>query len=530
MKTGRCSSLAKDENTIRVRFAPSPTGHLHVGGARTALYNYLYARKTGGKFILRIEDTDAERSTTASFAGIIRGMRWLRLEWDEGPLIGGDYGPYVQSGRGVLYHTEAKKLVDAGKAYYCFCAPERLEAMKFEMKQKKLPPKYDGACRDLSQEEVLERLQKGERHVIRFRMPLEGEVFFRDIIRGEFSFENENLDDFVLIKSDGKPTYNFAVVVDDAHMKISHVIRGDDHLSNTPRQVHLYHALEYKVPKFAHLPMILGSDHTRLSKRHGATSVEYYKEKHYLADGFINYLALLGWAFDGKREIFTRKALIDKFSLKKVSTNPAVFDNDKMEWVNGEHMKMLPDVSKAVLVWETLSEEGLVPGEFEVDINMPVDLKLVAGNEPLREGEEKLPDIPDEAEFHRLAMIIHIYGNRLKLLKDIPDQLGYLYTDEYRVDEEAVRTHLMRAEVPERMTKLASSFRSLKYFDRESVEKTLRDLAFELEIEAGELIHPCRVALTGRTVSPDIFWIIILMGKEKTVERLEKASKLFTGI
>lgn len=522
--------MKKDQNGIRVRFAPSPTGHLHVGGARTALYNYLYARRTGGKFILRIEDTDAERSTEESYAGIIRGMKWLRLDWDEGPQAGGEYGPYTQSGRGVLYHTEAKKLIDSGEAYYCFCTPERLGAMKMEMKEKKLPPKYDGKCRNIPPEEVLENLQKGLPHVIRFRMPSGGETFFRDIIRGEFTFENSNLDDFVLIKSDGKPTYNFAVVVDDAHMKISHVIRGDDHLSNTPRQVRLYQALDYGIPKFAHLPMILGSDQTRLSKRHGATSVDYYRKQHYLVDGFINYLALLGWAYDGKRELFTRKMLIKNFSLKKVSKNPAVFDHDKMEWINAEHMKQLPLIRKAAMVWEVLNQEGLFPSEFEVDITMPVDLKVVPSGESSGGEEENSGQIPSETEFKRLVAIVKVMGNRLKLLKDVPSLLGYFYTDDYREDEEALRKHLLRAEVPERMNALASAYKDLKYFDRESVETTLRDLAFEKGIEAGELIHPCRVALTGKTVSPDIFWVIVLLGKEKTVERLERAAGLYGKI
>ncbi len=324
-------------DTVRVRFAPSPTGHLHVGGARTALYNYLYARKRGGVFILRIEDTDAARSTRESYDGILRGLRWLGLEWDEGPDVGGDYGPYIQSARSVLYHSESKRLLDEGKAYYCFCTPEDLEEMKLEAQEKKLPPKYDGRCRLLDREEIDRRLAEGVPSVIRFKMPSDGEIRFRDIVRDEFTFSNSELDDFVLIKSDNNPTYNFAVVVDDAHMKISHVIRGDDHISNTPRQVHLYLALGYRIPKFAHLPMILGDDRTRLSKRHGATSIDYYRENHYIPDAIVNYLALLGWSLDGKRELFTKNALIEHFSLKKVSKNPAMFDTDKMEWVNAEH-------------------------------------------------------------------------------------------------------------------------------------------------------------------------------------------------
>jgi glutamyl-tRNA synthetase len=518
----RIDILNKNSN-IRVRFAPSPTGHLHVGGARTALYNYLYARMTGGSFILRIEDTDAERSTEESYRGIIRGLKWLGLDWDEGPQVDGDYGPYLQSGRTVLYRNEVQKLLDSGDAYFCFCTPKRLEELKLELKEKSLPPKYDGRCRELAPGTIKEKIDNGDPHVIRFRMPLEGDVFFRDVVRGEFSFENRTLDDFVLIKSDGKPTYNFAVVVDDSHMKISHVIRGDDHLSNTPRQVHLYKSLNYKLPRFAHLPMILGDDKTRLSKRHGATSVDYYRDRYYLPDGFINYLALLGWSYDSKRELFSRKALIKNFSLKRVSKNPAVFDNDKMEWINSEHLKKMPLLRKTEMVRDVLKKEGLIPAEFSVDIDRPVELEVVPDKESPGNNSSVEEPRAMNPEFKRLAMIINVQGNRLKLLKDVPDLIGYFYTDDYRVDEDAVRIHLLRSEVPSRLHKLADRYESLKYFDRESVEKSLRDLAFELEI------HPCRVALTGKRVSPDIFWVVVLLGKAKTVERLRVAAQLYSN-
>jgi len=516
---------ARDDQ-IRVRFAPSPTGHLHVGGARTALYNFLYARKTGGVFVLRVEDTDAQRSTRESFDGILRGMRWLGLEWDEGPDVGGPYGPYVQSARSVLYHSEADRLIREGKAYRCFCTTEELEAQKAEFEEKKLPPKYGGTCRRLSPEEVEERLARGAPYIVRFKMPHEGVVRFRDIIRGDFTFGNAELDDFVLIKSDGRPTYNFAVVVDDAHMRITHVVRGDDHISNTPRQVHLYEALGYRLPKFAHLPMILGHDKTRLSKRHGATSIDYYRDQYYLPDAMVNYIALLGWSFDGKRELFTFKALIDAFSLKKVSTNPAVFDVTKMEWINAEHLKMLPLQQKVDMVYRVLEAEKLLPPDFEVNLARPVDLKLIAGTEPLRvetPGPEKLTP-PHENT--RLALIVWVLGNRLKLLKDVPDLLGYFYKDDYRKDETAVRNHLMAKEASARLTALADEYEKLQYFERSAAEETLRSLADRLGVETGELIHPCRVALTGKTVSPDIFWVIILLGKAKTVERLRAAAGL----
>jgi nondiscriminating glutamyl-tRNA synthetase len=518
--------IERHDDGVRVRFAPSPTGHLHVGGARTALYNFLYARRNQGVFVLRIEDTDAARSTRESYEGILRGLKWLGLEWDEGPDIGGDYGPYLQSARGVLYHSETDRLLSEGNAYRCFCTSEELEAARVEQEAKKLPPKYALTCRDLDRSTVEERLARGLPYVIRYRMPLEGTVRFRDIIRGDFTFANADLDDFVLIKSDGRPTYNYAVVVDDGYMKISHVIRGDDHISNTPRQVHLFNALGYRLPKFAHLPMILGHDKTRLSKRHGATSVDSYREQHYLSEAMVNYLALLGWSYDGTRELFTLKALIEAFSLKKVSSNPAVFDIGKMEWINAEHFKKLPQAAKIELVYGVLEEEGLLPPSFEVDLSRPVDLKLVPGKEPLR---AEAPDAGERAyakEIPRLALIIETLGNRLKLLKDVPDLMAYFYRDDYVRDEAAVRNHLMTREASTRLAALADEFEKLRYFDRASVEETLRALADRLEIEAGELIHPSRVALTGKTVSPDIFWVIVLLGRSKTVERLRAASAL----
>lgn len=515
-------------NKIRVRFAPSPTGHLHVGGARTALYNYLYARKNGGVFILRVEDTDVRRSTRDSYLGIVRGLKWLGLNWDEGPDVGGDYGPYMQSARSVLYHSDANRLLEEGKAYLCFCTPEDVEAMKIEAQEKKLPIRYDGRCRRLGKAEIEKRLAREMPHVIRFKMPEDGEGCFNDIIRGEFKFSNSELDDFVLIRSDGRPTYNFAVVVDDSHMKITHVIRGDDHISNTPRQVSLYWALGYRLPKYAHLPMILGGDRNRLSKRHGAASIDYYRRRKYLPDAMVNYLALLGWSYDDKRELFSRKVLIEKFSLKRVSRNPAVFDIDKMEWINAEHFKKLSLLRKSVLVYEVLETTGFIPPDFDVDLTRPVDLKLVPGTEPVNEENLKEAEAINSKELQRLVLIIEALGNRLKLLKDVPEMLGYFYKNNYEQDENAIRTHLLRKEVPDRLDRLADEFEKVRYFDYKSVEEALRNLADLLNVEAGELIHPCRVALTGGTVSPDIFWVIVLIGKAKTVERLRAAAALTT--
>jgi glutamyl-tRNA synthetase len=496
--------------SLRVRFAPSPTGWLHIGGARTALYNWLYARKTGGVFVLRIEDTDAERSTEESYRAIIDALKWLGLDWDEGPEKDGPFGPYVQSARQVLYHTEVRKLIDKGLAYHCFCTQDELAEIRDEAMQQRESPRYDGRCRNLPRDEVERRLAHKIPHVVRIRMP-EGETRFFDLIRGAITFDNSELDDFVLIKSDGKPTYNFAAVIDDARMQISHVIRGDDHLSNTPKQVVIYRALDHKVPKFAHLPMILGSDRTRLSKRHGAAS------------SLVNYLALLGWAYDDKTEFFTRDSLVKKFSLKKVSKNPAAFDPNKLDHIDGEHFKRLDPMKRVELVYEKLLEENVLPPDFH-----PVEWAApeTAGRAGVTGGSSGNGDeAVYRAEVPRLAIILGAMGNRLKNLKDVSSKLAYFYKDSYPVDDAAVAAHLGAPEAAERVAALADRFESLLPWDRGTIEDAARLLADALEIKAGDLIHPCRVALTGQAVSPDIFTVVHLLGRDKTVERLRAAAE-----
>src|SRR4030042_2365529 len=310
-------------NTVRVRFAPSPTGYLHIGGARTALFNYLYAKHNKGAFILRIEDTDRTRSTEEYISAIIEGMKWLNLDWDE--------GPYRQVERFDVYRSYTEKLLEEGKAYYCYCSPEELEQRRKEALAKGKSPKYDGRCRDLK-EPVPER-----KPAVRFRMPQEGETIVNDLIRGRIVFDNTHLDDLIIMRSDETPTYNFTVVVDDVDMNITHVIRGDDHINNTPKQIHIYNALGYKVPLFAHLPMILGPDKTRLSKRHGATSVIAYKEMGYLPDALVNYLVRLGWSY-GDQEVFTRDELINYFSFENIGKSSAVFNPEKLLWLNSQYI------------------------------------------------------------------------------------------------------------------------------------------------------------------------------------------------
>lgn len=501
---------------VRVRFAPSPTGHLHIGGARTALFNWLYARKTGGALVLRIEDTDAERSTEASYEAILQSLEWLGLDWDEGPGKDGPFGPYVQSARSVVYNAEVDNLLAAKTAYHCFCTPGELEVLREEALARKIPVHYDGRCRRLPPDEVAHRLEKNVPNVVRFKLP-EGTTRFHDIIRGKLETDNNELDDFIVRKSDGRPTYNFAVVVDDARMQISHVIRGDDHLSNTPKQILLYRAMGHRPPKFAHLPMILGRDRSRLSKRHGATSILEYRRSGYTADGLVNYLALLGWSLDGKTEFFTRRTLIDHFSLKRVSKNPAAFDTAKLDHINAEHFQRLDPMDKVTLVYNRLKAEGVLPADYRVpEWGDPIGAPKAAG--------DRGPDDGLRAEATRLGVIINLMGKRLRNVSEAPRRLAYFFKDDYVLNEDAVKKHLDSDGAKERLVALADALEAVEPFTRDQIETVVRGLAGKLELKPGDLIHPCRVALTGDEVSPDIFAVIHLLGKRKTVERLRAAA------
>ncbi|MDP7022573.1 MAG: glutamate--tRNA ligase [Candidatus Krumholzibacteria bacterium] len=470
--------------SIRLRFAPSPTGFLHVGGARTALYNWLYARKTGGKFILRIEDTDAERSSADMVTAILDGLRWLGLDWDEGPDKGGEYGPYFQSERRELYQTEAERLLADDRAYPCFCNEAELEKHRDESA-------YNGHCARLAPGERQAFLKEGRPHALRFRAPKEGETLLYDQIRGKMEFQNELFEDFVIIKSDGLPSYNFAVVVDDHAMEISHVVRGDDHISNTPRHLMLYEALGYRIPKFAHLPMILGEDKSRLSKRHGATSLGDFAGQGILPEGMMNYLALLGWSLDGKTEFFSAKKLVDAFSLKRVGSNPSVFDPEKLAWLSGEHFKRLDPKAKVEGCYEHLLSSGL-----------------------------ELP--PLEKVRERLARIVKLFGNRLKSYADALD-LGasHFFAEFPDYDSEAVEEHLS-SDSEARLQALADSWEKLGEFSSSELEASLRSLAESMGLGAADLIHPLRVALTGRRRSPDLFGLCEILGQEIVIARLRK--------
>lgn len=469
---------------VRVRFAPSPTGHLHVGGARTALFNYLFARHHDGTFVLRIEDTDTERNTEESLQGILEGLAWLGLTWDE--------GPYHQSQRLDVYREHLQRLLEAGRAYPCFCTPEELDAMRAEQRARGEATGYNGRCFHLSEEERQAKLDAGVPRAYRFRVEREGETVIDDLIRGKVVFHNSVLDDFVIVKSDGMPTYQFAVVVDDALMGITHVIRGEEHLSNTPKQMQLYDALGYEPPQFAHIPLILAPDRSKLSKRHGAVWVGQFRDQGYLPEAFINYLALLGWAYDDKTEIFSRDELIRYFELEKVSRNGAVFDYKKLQWMNGVYLR-------------ELSLE-----EF-VERSLPYLRGIV-------------PDEMSEQERERLARILSLLQTRVSTLGELPAQVEYFYSDEVTFDPKAVRKFFTRDYVPALFDKLLAEFVSLAPFTEERIEPIFHRLRDEFELKLGDVIQPVRVAVTGSTVSPPMYETLALLGRAKTCERLRRAA------
>ncbi len=478
------------EKKVRVRFAPSPTGYLHIGGARTALFNYLFARHEGGDFVLRIEDTDQARSTKEALENILNSLRWLGLDWDEGPGKEGNFGPYYQMQRLETYKSYADELLKQGKAYFCYCSSEALAERKKEAFQKGTPPGYNGKCRNLSPEERVEQEREGKEKVIRFRTPDKGITGIQDLIRGEVQFENVLLDDFVIMKSSGIPTFIFANVVDDHLMGITHIIRGDEHLSNTPRQIVLYQALGFPLPSFSHLSMILGSDRKKLSKRTGATSLDWYRQKGYLPQALVNYLSLLGWGTSESQELFSSvEEIIHKFSLKAVSKNPAIFDIQKLDWMNGQYIKRLGVEELTDLVKPYLQENNLLRGD---------------------EDEEWL------------KKIVALEQERIKTLSQITEYADFFFLSDITYDEKAVRKVLGKEMVPRILTEYRNGLKDLEPFTVETVESVARKIIADLEIKGGKLIHPTRVALTGRTVGPGLFELMALLGREVTVKRLDK--------
>ena len=485
------------ETPVRVRFAPSPTGKLHVGGARTAIYNWAFARANHGTFILRIDDTDPERSTEENTQIILRAMRWLGLDWDEGPEVGGDFGPYFQTERAEMYRAAAQRLWDEGKAYPCFCTPEQLAADRAEAQARKDPFQgYQRRCRDLDPEEAKRRIAAGEPYVLRIKVPEDrGDVVVRDAVHGEVTFAARELDDFVIQRTDGTPTYNFATVVDDAAMGITHVIRGDDHLSNTPRQVIVYEALGAPVPTFAHISMILGADGKKLSKRHGATNVEEYRDAGYLSDAFVNYLALLGWSLDGETTIIPRDVLAREFSLEHVSKNPATFDPKKLDWIQAEYIRSMSDQEFAdQIMLPELHEAGVVGGDFEAD----------------------------EAWVDALAAIVK---PRTKFPADVVAVTAPVFAtaETLAYDEKSVEKGLAKEGMGAVLDAAREALAALPAWEPAAIDAALEPLPEALDLKKRLVFQAVRVAVCGNLVSPPLGETMALVGREDCMARIDRA-------
>lgn len=460
---------------IRTRFAPSPTGYLHVGGARTALFSWLYARHFGGVFILRIEDTDLERSTDESIQAILTGMEWLNLDYDE--------GPFYQTKRFDRYAEVILQMLKAGTAYKCYCTKERLDALREEQQTNKIKPRYDGYCLRHQTSDV------NAPHIIRFRNPQMGEVSFEDGIRGKITFQNSELDDLIIARGDGTPTYNFTVVIDDWDMKITHVIRGDDHINNTPRQINILKALGAELPIYSHVPMILGSDGKRLSKRHGAVSVMQYLEAGILPEALLNYLVRLGWA-SGDKEIFSREEMIQLFDGKGISRSPAAFDYDKLLWLNQHYMKSLSPLIVAPALKYQLQRHGI-----------------------------------DNTNQINLEKLIEIQAERTKSLSEMVERSRYFFDNEIQYDAEAVRKHLS-TDLAKPLQVVRDQFNELSTWQAEAIHQVIIHVAELCDLKLGKLAQPIRVAVTGNTTSPPIDMTLLLIGKERVLQRLDRAIEL----
>ena len=478
---------------IRVRYAPSPTGHPHVGNIRTALFNWLFARHHGGRFIVRIEDTDTSRSVEGAVDSILNGLKWLGMDWDEGPGVGGENGPYFQSQRLKIYCKYAERLVKQGDAYYCYCSPERLKEMREEQARLKQPPGYDRRCRNLTEKERAQKESEGVKSVVRFKFRREGRTEFSDLIRGKVSFENALIDDFVILKSDGYPTYHLASVVDDHLMAISHVLRAEEWLSSTPRHLKLYQALGFAPPEFAHLPMLLGSDRSKLSKRHGAVSITEYQEQGYLPEAMLNFLALLGWSLDDKTEIMSPPELINNFSLERVSKTAAIFNREKLDWMNGVYIRSLSleDFTRQALPF---LEKGL-----PADIKRPLSIEYV-------------------------RKIMPLIQERAKTLAEVPGLTRFFFHDELSYEPGLLIAKKM--EPPSTIVALETSLEGLEKltaFDQETLEACLRPLAEELGLKTGQLFGTLRVAITGETAAPPLFETMAVLGRERCLKRIQEA-------
>ena len=485
---GASSMVSDTHRSVRVRFAPSPTGHPHVGNIRTALFNWLFARNSGGIFVLRIEDTDTARRVEGAVESIMEGLAWLGLDWDEGPVF--------QSDRLPLYVDAAETLIEKGAAYRCFCTPERLEEVRAEMMRQHLPPKYDGHCRELDPAEVTSCMEAGIPSVVRFRTPREGETTFNDLIRGQVTFGNATLNDYVLLKSDGYPTYHLANVVDDHDMRITHIMRADEWISSTPLHVMLYAAFGWEPPEFAHLPMILGPDKGKLSKRHGATTVIEYREQGYLPEALFNFLALLGWALDDKTELFTRDELVTSFSLDRVGKTAAVFDKMKLDWMNGVYIRALPADEFARRALPFLERD------LPESVLRPLDVSYV-------------------------ARVTALLQERTKVLSEL-GELGAFFFDDVA---QYPATQLIQKGMDERTTQdvlrtVLTALEPLETWNADALEALIRPICDHVQMSPKQVFGVLRVAVTGRTAAPPLFDTMEVLGRSRCLARLHQAYEL----
>ena len=478
---------------IRVRMAPAPTGRLHIGTARTTIHNWLFARHHAGAFVLRIEDTDRSRTTPESLADILDAIRWLGLDCDEGPDVGGDYGPYLQSERLSLYRQAAERLLAQGDAYPCYCTPDELEARRRDMQRQDLPPRYDRRCRTLSSPQRAALEAEGRPKALRFALPEEGATAWEDLVRGRIEFQNSELDDFVIVKSDGFPTYLLACAVDDSAMLISHVLRGEDLISGTPRQLHVYRALALHPPQFGHLPLILGADRSKLSKRHGAVAVTEYRDQGYLPEALTNFISLLGWSPGEDREILSRQQLIDTFSVQGIGKSNAIFDREKLEWMNGVYLR------------------GLTPDQY------------LARARPFLESV--LGDLADQFDQQLISGALLLEQERTKTLAELPDLTQFFFHDPEAYDDEGERKWFRREGAADLLAAVRAALVRLDPFDASAVEAAVRSVAEQLELKAGPVIHTTRLAVTGRTKGPGLFELLAVLGKDRVLTRLTRAEQ-----
>lgn len=478
------------EKKLKVRFAPSPTGPFHIGGARSALFNWLVARHADGTFLVRIEDTDLKRSTKESEENIKDSLKWLGMNWDEGIDVGGPHGPYRQTERLDLYKKEVQRLLDEGKAYYCYCSAEELEKSRKAQLDAGKTPIYDEHCRHLTEEEKAKYEAEGRKPVVRLKVRKDGVFAFDDMVRGHVEFQAAGVGDFIIMKSDGIPVYNFAVVIDDAFMEVTHVIRAEEHLSNTPRQLAIYEALGYKPPKFGHISLILGEDHKKMSKRHGATSVTEYRNMGYLPEAVVNYLALLGWTPKGEQEIFTEEELIKQFSMKRVSSNDAVFDINKLNWINFQYMKKLD-------------------ADQLYDLIVPFLVK--AGYVDAATSEEKKD---------WLKKVIWFMKDHIYFAGQAAEELKFFFEDMPKITDEDVLA-VMKEETSGKLLKaFIEDLKALETFDQAEIKKCFNACMKAQGIKGKAAYEPTRIALTGVTQGPGMFEMMELFGREKTMDRL----------